>query len=91
MKGLRKRLYRKQRTGAVLDDPAQQEQIRTESAALTAQIKELSREVKLCGDIALRSASIKDKIQAAREEQQAGKAEKGRHGPERAGRPSERR
>ena len=87
----RKSLYRKQRTRAVLDDPAQQEQIRTEIAALTAQIKELSREVKLCGDIALRSASIKDKIRAAREEQQAGKAEKGRHGPERAGRPSERR
>ena len=48
--------------------PAQQEQIRTEIATLTAQIKELRREVKLCGDIALRSTSIKDKIQAAREE-----------------------
>ena len=75
----------------VLDDPAQQEQIRTEIATLTAQIKELRREVKLCGDIALRSVSIKDKIRAAREEQQAGKTEKGRLEPERAGRPSERR
>ena len=63
----RKSLYRKQRTKAVLDDPAQQEQIRTEIATLTAQIKELRREVKLCGDIALRSVSIKDKIRAARE------------------------
>ena len=87
----RKSLHRKQRTRAVLDDPAQQEQIRTEIAALTAQIKELRREVKLCGDIALRSVSIKDKIRAAREEQQAGKAEKGRLEPERAGRPTERR
>lgn len=60
----------------MLDDPAQQEQIRTEIATLTAQIKELRREVKLCGDIALRSVSIKDKIRAAREEQQAGKTEK---------------
>ena len=72
----RKSLYRKQRTRAVLDEPARQEQIRTEIAALTAQIKELRREVKLCGDIALRSVSIKDKIRAAREEQQAGKTEK---------------
>lgn len=87
----RKSLYRKQRTRAVLDDPAQQEQIRTEIATLTAQIKELRREVKLCGDIALRSVSIKDKIRAAREEQQAGKTEKGRLEPERAGRPTERR
>ena len=75
----------------MLDNPTQQEQIRTEIAALTAQIKELRREVKLCGDIALRSVSIKDKIRAAREEQQAGKAEKGRLEPERAGRPTERR
>ena len=87
----RKSLYRKQRTRAVLGDPARQEQIRTESAVLTAQIKELRREVKLCGDIALRSASIKDKIRAAREEQQAGKTEKGRLEPERAGRSTERR
>ena len=87
----RKSLYRKQRTRAVLGDPARQEQIRTEIAVLTAQVKELRREVKLCGDIALRSASIKDKIRAAREEQQAGKTEKGRLEPERAGRPTERR
>ena len=80
----RKSLYRKQRTKAVLDDPAQQEQIRTEIATLTAQIKELRREVKLCGDIALRSVSIKDKIRAAREEQQAGKTEKGRLEPGKA-------
>ena len=45
--------------------------------------------MKLCGDIALRSVSIKDKIRAAREEQQAGKTEKkGRLEPERAGPPN---
>lgn len=87
----RKNLYRKQRTRAVLDDPGRQEQIRTEIAALTAQIKTLRREVKLCGDIAQRSLTFKEKIRAAREEQQAGKAEKGRREPERAGRPTERR
>ena len=64
-----------------VDDPAQQEQIRTEIAVLTAQVKELRREVKLCGDIALRSTSIKDKIQAAREEV-SGRDEKARQEPE---------
>ena len=87
----RKSLYRKLRTKAVLADPAQQEHIRAEISKLSVQIKELRREVKLCGDIALRSVSIKDKMRAAREEQQAGKTEKGRLEPERAGRPTERR
>lgn len=56
----RKSLYRKLRTKAVLADPARQEHIRAEISKLSAQIKELRREVKLCGDIALRSTSIKD-------------------------------
>ena len=42
------------------------------------QIKALRREVKLCEDIAARSLSLKEKIRAAREEQQAGKTEKTR-------------
>ena len=87
----RKSLYRKQRTRAVLADPGKQEQIRTEIAALTAQIKTLRREVKLCGDIALRSLTLKEKIQAAREEQQAERLEKGQREPGRTGRPTERR
>ena len=45
----RKSLYRKLRTKAVLADPAQQEHIRAEISELSAQIKELRREVKLCG------------------------------------------
>ena len=77
----RKSLYRKLRTKAVLADPARQEYIRAEISKLSAQIKELRREVKLCGDIALRSTSIKDKIQAAREEV-SGRDEKARQEPE---------
>ena len=77
----RKSLYRKLRTKAVLADPARQEHIRAEISKLSAQIKELRREVKLCEDIALRSTSIKDKIQAAREEV-SGKDEKARQEPE---------
>lgn len=74
----RKRLYRKLRTKAALADPARQEQIRAEIAALSGQLKDLRREVKLCEDIAARSLSLKEKIRAAREEQQAGKTEKTR-------------
>ena len=77
----RKSLYRKLRTKAVLADPAQQEHIRAEISKLSVQIKELRREVKLCGDIALRSTSIKDKIQAVREEV-SGRDEKARQEPE---------
>ena len=77
----RKSLYRQLRTKAVMADPAQQEHIRAEISKLSAQIKELRREVKLCEDIALRSTSIKDKIQAAREEV-SGKDEKARQEPE---------
>ena len=69
----RKNLYRKLRTKEALADPARQEQIRAEVSALSAQIKALRREVKLCEDIAARSLSLKEKIRAAREEQQAGK------------------
>ncbi len=72
----RKSLYRKLRTKAVLADPARQEQIRAEIAALSGRLKDLRREVKLCEDIAARSLSLKEKIRAAREEQQAGKTDK---------------
>lgn len=74
--GRRKALYRKLRTKAVLADPAGQEQIRAEISAFSTQIKALRREVKLCGDIEARSLSLKEKIRAAREEQQVGSTEK---------------
>lgn len=74
----RKSLYRKLRTKAVLADPAWQEHIRAEISQLSAQIKELCREIKLCGDIAARSLSLKEKIRAAREEQQGKNAQRNR-------------
>ena len=74
----RKSLYRKLRTKAVLADPARQEQIRAEIAALSGRVKVLRREARLCEDIAARSLSLKEKIRAAREEQQAGKTDKAR-------------
>ena len=78
----RKSLYRKLRTKAVVADPCWTgAQSGLRSPNLSAQIKELRREVKLCEDIALRSISIKDKIQAAREEV-SGKDEKARQEPE---------
>ena len=42
----------------------------------SGRLKDLRREVKLCEDIAARSLSLKEKIRAAREEQQAGKTDK---------------
>ena len=62
----------------MLAAPARQEQIRVEIAALSGRLKDLRREVKLCEDIAARSLSLKEKIRAAREEQQAGKTDKAR-------------
>ena len=79
--GSRKVLYRKLRTKAVQADPAQQGQIRAEISKLTAQLKEVRREVKLCEDIALRSMSIQEQIQAAREEV-PGRDEKAHQEPE---------
>lgn len=61
----RQQLYRKQRTKAVLADPETLEQVKSEIAALTGDIKKLRREVKLCKDIAVRSSVIQEKIQAA--------------------------
>ena len=85
----RKSLYRQLRTKAVLADPARQETIRAEISALSARLKELRREVKLCEDIALRSTSIKEKIRSAREEM-SGKEEKARQEPEQKAPPGRR-
>ncbi len=85
----RKSLYRKLRTKAVLADPARQEAIRAEIAVLSARLKGLRREVKLCEDIAQRSVSIRGKIQAAREEA-CGKEENARQEQERRTAPGRR-
>lgn len=63
----RKQLYKKLRTRAVQADPQQQEEIKDGIASRTGELKILRREAKLCEDIAVRSAQIKEKMEAARE------------------------
>lgn len=63
----RKVLYRKLRTKPVMQDEEKQAEIKAEISALSGQLKELRREVKLCEDIAVRSRVIQDKMKAARE------------------------
>lgn len=67
----RKQLYRKLRTKAVSADPQAQAQIRAEISALSGQLKKLRREVRLCGDIAVRSGGIKEKMQTVHEDEKS--------------------
>lgn len=67
----RKVLYRKLRTKPVMQDEEKQAEIKAEISALSGQLKELRREVKLCEDIAVRSHVIQDKMKAAREEEKS--------------------
>ena len=67
----RKVLYRKLRTKPVMQDEEKQAEIKAEISALSGQLKELRREVKLCEDIAVRSRVIQDKMKAAREEEKS--------------------
>ena len=67
----RKVLYRKLRTKPVVQDEEKQAEIKAEISALSGQLKELRREVKLCEDIAVRSQVIQDKMKAAREEEKS--------------------
>lgn len=74
----RQQLYRRQRTKAVLADPEASAQVKAEIAGLTGQIKTLRREIRLCGDIAVRSGAIKEKMQAVREDEKSRGKEKKR-------------
>ena len=67
----RKALYRKLRTKPVMQDEEKQAEIKAEISALSGQLKELRREVRLCEDIAVRSQAIRDKMKAAREEEKS--------------------
>ena len=67
----RKALYRKLRTKPVMQDEEKQAEIKAEISALSGQLKELRREVRLCEDIAIRSQVIQDKMKAAREEEKS--------------------
>jgi hypothetical protein len=53
--------------------------VKTEIAALSTKISSLRREVRLCEDIAVRSADMKDKILRAAEEPKSERKEKSKH------------
>lgn len=74
----RKQLYKKLRTKAVQADPQQQEEIKDGIAGFTGKLKKLRREAKLCEDIAMRSAQIREKVEAVRKEEKIGKKEQRR-------------
>ncbi len=61
--GKRKTLYKKQRTTAVKADDEKRTAVKAEISALSAELKRLRKEVRLCDGIALRSGAIKEKIQ----------------------------
>lgn len=72
----RKQLYKKLRTKAVQADPQQQEEIKDGIAGFTGKLKKLRREAKLCEDIAMRSAQIREKwkLSAKRKNRKKGTA-----------------
>ena len=59
----RKQLYRKQRTVAVKSDEAASAEVSTAISALSRELSQLRREVKLCNDIAVRSGILPERIQ----------------------------
>ncbi len=67
----RKDLYKKQRTAAVKADENALSQARARTAALTAELKRLRKEVRLCDDIAVRSGVMSGKLQAIEEEEKS--------------------
>ena len=75
----RKQLYRKQRTVAVKTDEALQNQIKTQIAAMSSQLTQLRREVRLCDDIAQRSGVMQEKLKTVREDEKATGKEKTRY------------
>lgn len=66
----RSTLYRKQRSAAVRSDEELLSAVKAEIAALTAELKKLRKEVKLCEGIALRSGAIQEKIEAIEQDEQ---------------------
>lgn len=60
----RKQLYRVQRTVAVKSDEARCEEVSAQIAAMSKELSQLRREVKLCDDIAMRSGVMREKIRA---------------------------
>lgn len=65
----RKQLYRKLRTVAVQSDEAASVETSAAITALSKELCQLRREVKLCSDIAMRSGVLPERIQEARKTQ----------------------
>lgn len=75
----RKQLYRRQRTVAVKSDETLQNQIKTQIAAMSSQLTQLRREVRLCDDIAQRSGVMQEKLKTVREDEKPTGKEKTRY------------
>ena len=71
----RKGLYRARRTVAVKADEARCGEVSAQITAISKELSQLRREVKLCDDIAMRSGVIREKIQAVREDAQSERKE----------------
>lgn len=69
--GERKSLYKKQRTAAVKSNEEALSQARERIAALTAELKGLRKEVRLCDDIAVRSGVMSEKLKTIEEEEKS--------------------
>ena len=73
----RKALYKKRCTVAMKSDEAALLQVKDRIAALTAKLKGLRKEVRLCDDIAVRSCLMSEKLRTIEEEEKTrGKEEK---------------
>ena len=75
----RKQLYRKQRTVAVKSDEAASTEVSAAISALSKELSQLRREVKLCNDIAARSGVMLEHIQKVREDENHQRKEKTEH------------
>ena len=75
----RKQLYRKQRTMAVKSDEAASVEVSAAISALSKELSQLRREVKLCNDIAVRSGVMLEHIQKVREDENHQRKEKTEH------------
>lgn len=65
----RKSLYKKQRTVVVRTDEKALSEVRSQITALTAELKTLRTEVRLCDDIAVRSGVMSGKLKTIEEEE----------------------
>lgn len=67
----RKSLYKKQRTVAVRTDEKAFSEVRSQITTLTAELKTLKKEVRLCDDIAVRSGVMSGKLKTIEEEEKS--------------------